>query len=659
MGGAAAIFAATTAFAAAVGSSCRTAARTPAAPVRTAAQQPPAAPPAPVLAIKPPVVRVGILPGVPRVSVGVDSGVVVSEGARVLRVQRASFRPVAVQGAPRVRLLETGDDFAVALILPQAAAETLSVDADSYRGAIEVRAESGTALTVVNVVHLEDYLRGVVPNELSPSVFPELEALKAQAVAARTYALKNLGVYKARGYDLCATAACQVYRGKGSEQALSDQAILETQGLIAAHRGELIDALYTSTCGGHTEDGSNVFEGDPVPYLKGVVCAPERESWGSVKTSLPRSLLGPEEGLQRDVAMLRALDVVDAAVATPKALRALATDAEIRSWVERLQAALRRKGCSSPALLPLQRRGSFFEHVTSSFCWDERARRLLSPADPDYLLQVEDRASFAPSERLAAALLLQEGVLVPGPDNTLRPNIAILRAEALQILAAMARKIGPPALRAVAFKSFGAGRLVVEQSEAEEAFTVDPQVALFRTLEGRSAATSEISVLPGDRLQIIARDGRVVYLEAEQPRAGASSDRGSRYFRWEQRLTPDEVAKAIARYGDVGEVRDVEIKRLGISGRVVEVIVRGSLGQLPLRGLKIRWGLGLRENLFVIDRERSETGGVAHFVFTGKGWGHGVGLCQVGAFGMAQAGASFEQILKHYYTGIELQRAPD
>jgi stage II sporulation protein D len=320
---------------------------------------------------------------------------------------------------------------------------------------------------------------------------------------------------------------------------------------------------------------------------------------------------------------------------------------------------LRRKGCSSPALLPLQRRGSFFEHVTSSFCWDERARRLLSPADPDYLLQVEDRASFAPSERLAVALLLHEGVLVPGADNTLRPNIAITRVEALQVLAAMARKIGPPSLRAVAFKSIGAGRLVVEEGEAEEGFAVDPQVALFRTLEGRAAAASEIALLPADRLQIIARDGRVVYLEAEQPRAGASSDRGSRYFRWEQRLTPDEVAKAIARYGDVGEVRDVEIKRLGISGRVVEVMVRGSRSQLPLRGLKIRWGLGLRENLFVIDRERSETGGVARFVFTGKGWGHGVGLCQVGAFGMAQAGASFEQILKHYYSGIELQRAPD
>ena len=58
----------------------------------------------------------------------------------------------------------------------------------------------------------------------------------------------------------------------------------------------------------------------------------------------------------------------------------------------------------------------------------------------------------------------------------------------------------------------------------------------------------------------------------------------------------------------------------------------------------------------MIDRERDEKGEVARFVFTGKGWGHGVGLCQVGAFGMAQAGSSYEQILKHYYTGISLDR---
>ncbi len=97
-------------------------------------------------------------------------------------------------------------------------------------------------------------------------------------------------------------------------------------------------------------------------------------------------------------------------------------------------------------------------------------------------------------------------------------------------------------------------------------------------------------------------------------------------------------------------------KRLGVSGRVVELGVVGSEGQLDLKGLQVRWGLGLRENLFVINRETGPRGEVERFVITGKGWGHGVGLCQVGAFGMAQAGSTFEEILKHYYTGVSLSR---
>ncbi len=113
------------------------------------------------------------------------------------------------------------------------------------------------------------------------------------------------------------------------------------------------------------------------------------------------------------------------------------------------------------------------------------------------------------------------------------------------------------------------------------------------------------------------------------------------------------MAQAIARYGSVGEVRDLVPRRIGVSGRVVELAVVGSSGELLLKGLHVRWGLGLRENLFVIDRETGPAG-VERFVFTGKGWGHGVGLCQVGAFGMAQSGSSYEAILKHYYSGIAL-----
>ena len=89
----------------------------------------------------------------------------------------------------------------------------------------------------------------------------------------------------------------------------------------------------------------------------------------------------------------------------------------------------------------------------------------------------------------------------------------------------------------------------------------------------------------------------------------------------------------------MGTVRDVVPQRFGVSGRVVELAIVGSDGELVLDGLRVRWGLGLRENLFVIDRERDAAGNVTRFVFTGKGWGHGVGLCQVGSFGMAQAGS--------------------
>jgi stage II sporulation protein D len=122
-------------------------------------------------------------------------------------------------------------------------------------------------------------------------------------------------------------------------------------------------------------------------------------------------------------------------------------------------------------------------------------------------------------------------------------------------------------------------------------------------------------------------------------------------------LTPQQVAEGVARYGDPGSVKDVVPRALGVSGRVGELAVVGSRGEVVLKGLKIRSALGLRENLFVLDRELDAAGQVKQFVFTGKGWGHGVGLCQVGSSGLAQTGATYEQILKHYYTGINLDRA--
>ncbi len=565
-------------------------------------------------------------------------------------VQEAAAGPRA-----SVRLVETGEEMASAAVVPAFEEERLSVDASAYRGFIEVRSSEGSGLTIVNVVGLQDYLKGVVPNELSPQVFPEIEALKAQAVAARTYAVRNRGQFVAQGYDLCATATCQVYRGFSSESPLSSQAVDETRGKVATYKGEPINALYTSTCGGHTEDGGNIFD-EGAPYLTGVACTPERESWAEVRTTVRPRALGDDPDLTRSVALLGALGVVEPRSFEPPFLRGIPTDAEVRAWGVRVTSALKRKGCRSATEGSLARRGSFFDHLVGVLCWEERAARLISPGDEAYLLKVEDAARFVgPAERHAAALLVSEGVLSPFPDNTLRPAAAITRAQAYVLLARALEKAGPPELRSGKFEGLGPEGFAVAIGEEKVTYGLSAAVRLYRNLDGATAAASEISLSPGDAVKLVLREGRIDYLEIAQTRHGVAADRDSRYYRWEVRETPEEVGRGVARYGRVGLVRDLEPRKIGVSGRVVELAVRGSEGDLLLRGLRVRWGLGLRENLFVIERERDSKGGVAAFVFTGKGWGHGVGLCQVGAFGMAKAGATFEQILKHYYSGIALE----
>jgi stage II sporulation protein D len=556
----------------------------------------------------------------------------------------------------RLKLVETGDEFSSASVVPAQPDDTLSADGMPYRGVLEVRpGEAG--LTVVNVINLEDYLKGVVPNELSPDAFPQIEALKAQAVAARTYVLRNRGGYASRGYDICATPSCQVYRGKSTEKAMSTQAVDETRGTIASYQGSLINALYTSTCGGHTETGSNIFEGSGVPYLVGVSCAPEREAWATIHTTAAPRALGDQPDLNRDAALLVSLDVLPAKMYTAAALKPAPSEEELRDWVGRLVLSLKRKPCASAVEGPLTRRGTFVRHLVSAMCWDERAQRLLSPDDPEYLLSVEDRGELTDRrDVLSAALLMQEGILTPFPDNTLRPGAPITRAQAIEMLGRTAVAAAPPGLVSAEFRGMSGGGLTVRTDKGEASLPIDLAARLFRSLDGARLGTSELDLAEGDKVTFVAQGGRITFLEAKQSLLGASADRSSKYYRWEVRMTPDEVSKAIARYGAVGQVRDIVPKRFGVSGRVIEAAVVGSDGELVLDGLRVRWGLGLRENLFVIDRERDAAGNVTRFVFTGKGWGHGVGLCQVGSFGMAQAGSTFERILQHYYTGISLRK---
>src|SRR5262249_60869259 len=126
-------------------------------------------------------------------------------------------------------------------------------DRRAYRGAIEVFANTRRTLTVLNELPLEEYLRGVVPNELSPVAFGQIEALKAQAVAARTYIQRNLGQSREEGYDVGASDSSQAYLGVPHEDPMATQAIDDTVRILANHEGKPIYYLTSSPSDGRGE----------------------------------------------------------------------------------------------------------------------------------------------------------------------------------------------------------------------------------------------------------------------------------------------------------------------------------------------------------------------------------------------------------------------
>jgi stage II sporulation protein D len=136
-----------------------------------------------------------------------------------------------------------------------------------YRGSLRVIASPGAPgrFTVVNEVGLEDYLRGILKLEMNPEWHPE--ALKAQSILARTYAVKNRGRFAAQGFDLDNTQNTQIYRGMNAEDPRTDAAVQATRGQVLVWGGKPADIFYHSDSGGATADISHVW-GANIPYLK-------------------------------------------------------------------------------------------------------------------------------------------------------------------------------------------------------------------------------------------------------------------------------------------------------------------------------------------------------------------------------------------------------
>ncbi len=529
----------------------------------------------------------------------------------------------------------------------------------AYRGKIEVFANTRGSVTVVNVIGLEDYVRGVVPNELS---YPALEALKAQAIAARTYAVKNRGQFASEGFDLLPTTRSQVYRGLTSETSLTSRAVEETRGIIATYKGEPINALYTSTCGGRTEDVENIFN-ETVPYLRGRECAVEGKAEFApfmIKSSRDLFEIKDERDLvyARDAAVLAVNGFsLPADKISSSWLSSHISESETRDWLNTAARLAR----TSPFTVPndSSKIPTFSSALVAAVYGDRRADTLLNNADADYLLSFRDGDEVPAANRADVAMLVREGALSLFADATLRPKETMSRARALHAIARLLESRNLLPLQKGTTRPAANGMMMLRSNKGKDLpVTVSSQAFLFREFGENLYQMKTLALVGGEPVTFhVSATGQVDYLEVRPANNGAAADRFSSLTNWTAQLSVGAVQSRLGRsIRGIGSITDLRITKQGSSRRVVDLEVVGTQGVAHIRGGRIRSALGLKEQLFVIDRVYNDDNRVTAFTFTGRGWGHGVGMCQFGAYGLAKQGLNVEQILKTYYTGIELTK---
>jgi peptidoglycan hydrolase-like amidase len=187
-------------------------------------------------------------------------------------------------------------------------------------------------------------------------------------------------------------------------------------------------------------------------------------------------------------------------------------------------------------------------------------------------------------------------------------------------------------------------------------FKVNPNALYFFRMGDERTAMKEGDWIGGELLDFRAVDGVIQMAVYRKNWVNPSADRYSRLAEWQVHKTRQEIEMAF-RSLNLGEIRGMRVIERGPSERPVTTEITGSLRKANVRALNLRTMLGLRDSLFYFDEERNSKGELIGMSFYGAGWGHGVGMCQVGAYGMALDGAMYDQILKKYYTGIELKKS--
>lgn len=515
---------------------------------------------------------------------------------------------------------------------------TTVVGKGRYRGRIDFYPNNQGRLTVRNTVPLETYLRGVVPKEMGAWEYPSLEALKAQAVAARTYAVANRGKREKEGFDLVDTVSDQVYGGRDGEQNLTDRAIEETKGLVATYGGKPIQALFMADSGGHTVDNTFVF-GGAFPYLKGAsnyLAAPQVLKFNGVAAPAD-----DQAWLSWEILRLAAAGLVPLELLEGERMMQPLRAADLKPALDGLAKSLN--------LPPVVRS---FDQGPRLYLWMARSLGLYQviegmerPQDAAYFLGETD---LKPQERLLAAFLARRGLVNPSVWRGKTPTLA----QGLQVLGRLWNELEPLELSEGTMLRDGQVRV---KNGGPMPLNVASSLLLAEEVPGgflRLVASTAIQV--GDRVKWIPKDGGSRLLVRRFDPDGPAMDRYNPTAHWKVEIKEVDLLDRLKQRAGIQGMGGFELTH-NEHGRVIEMIVRdGKGGRHRFTGMRIRNLLGLRDNVFryVEVGERP----FRRWIIYGRGWGHGVGMDQTGAYGYALEGWTFDQILKHYYRGIELTR---
>jgi stage II sporulation protein D len=497
--------------------------------------------------------------------------------------------------------------------------KSVRVERGRFRGRMLLYLNDRGLLNLVNELPLEDYLRGVVPVEMGPELYDSLESLKAQAVAARTFAVRGLGGFGAEGFDLCASPRCQVYGGMNAEHPLSDRAVAETAGEVVLFGGEIAEALYSASCGGTTEDVEVVFPRKTGAHLRGVPC-PER---GIVHLDAGTPGLGSSY-----VRRLLDLLVLGAGGTGPRPTTPAAHQG-------RFEALLR--------LAEVPATGD----VLASFDRSEVRRYLASVLDLVLDARVLHDPDIVPADTWTAGERRLHARFATPPGER---DVGFVVTEMDEIAFDVARLLGLIREERAYFLGHDGDGVEVRVGDLRRTLPVGRSVATFARrsgdLEGRA-----LDLAPGDRLRLAWNGARLLAVASDHD----GDDAPPAPAPWNVFRPEDELRRSLQTLYPGFGLRDLEVLWRGPSGRVGKLRLLGQGGDsVVLEGLAVRWTLGTPETWF--DARREVRDGHRGWALEGRGRGHGVGLCQLGAVAMSRRGLGYKEILAHYYSGARLGR---